>query len=113
MSPLSDFSVTTQMAALTRQGSVCASCGMAIGELAAHGAATVRSANGGHAHALRPFGKGGSRAVQNCVVLCASCDLDELDDDSFGSDAAIGRRSAFEHYELVKGPSRIKPAKAR
>lgn len=110
MSPLSEFSVATQLEALTRQGHVCANCGAAIGGLAAHGAATAYSANGGHAHALSPLSRGGSRAVKNCVVLCASCDLDELEGDAFESDAAIGRRASFPHYE--KGASKIKPARA-
>jgi hypothetical protein len=112
MSPLSEFSVTTQEAALARQGKVCASCGSAISGLAAHGAATVRSPNGGHAHPLRPFGNGGSRALSNCVVLCASCDFDELESDAFSSDVAVGRRNGFAYYESVRAPSRIKPAKA-
>jgi 5-methylcytosine-specific restriction endonuclease McrA len=68
-----EFSVTTKQVALERQKFRCAMCGERIAALGHAGQAAHRFGEGAHAHHMRHVKLGGTRELDNCVILCWSC----------------------------------------
>jgi 5-methylcytosine-specific restriction endonuclease McrA len=67
------FSIATKRAALERQKFRCAMCGEKIAALGHAGQAEHRFGEGAHAHHMRHVKLGGTRGLDNCVIICWSC----------------------------------------
>ena len=74
MARIGEFSKSTKLDALERQGNCCASCGTPIVQLGQAGREEHEFGEGAQAHHMNPLKSGDQdNSLENCVVLCESC----------------------------------------
>jgi hypothetical protein len=94
----SEFSISTQKAALKRQKNRCASCGEKITKLGNAGRGDHKFDEGVQAHHLKHCKLGGTNTVSNCVILCWSCHYSAHEGGNYRGGTVIGRPKDFPHF---------------
>lgn len=93
-----EFSQSTKLNALKRQGNKCASCGESIQSLSAVGRISHRYGEAAHAHHIRHFQQGGTNDILNCVIICESCHYSIHEGGNYRSKAVLASQSDFPFF---------------
>ena len=98
MSRPNEFSETTQRLALLRQKNRCGVCGTRIWDLGDKGRIHHAHGEGARAHHIRHIKFGGTDALSNCVIVCASCHYSVHEGGNYRFGTVVGSASDFEFF---------------
>jgi len=93
-----EFSIATQQLALVRQKFRCGSCGTVITRLGVPGRAQHAFGEIVQAHHIRHSKFGGTRSLDNCVILCESCHYSAHEGGNYRHGTVVGRPEDFPHF---------------
>jgi len=96
--PEHEFTSSTKKEALKRQENRCASCGKEIAEIGEAAREKHEYGERAEAHHIRPVQSGGSRDVDNCVIICQACHYSVHGGGDYRSEEYPATPADFEFY---------------